>query len=75
METLNTNNDMPHAQLLQLAVNVVQWTFICIVGIAASELPEYKENIEQVAWTVLSMSAGTVVSYFIKKLLNRKRKK
>ena len=52
-----------------MKIEVVQWAFILFVGVAAST-QAYGDELLRIVVTIVSMSLGTVVSFFIKKWLN-----
>lgn len=56
-------------------IEIFQWIGIITIGLFTSIVPQYADGIAQILWTTLSMAVATVASFFIKKLLNRKRNK
>lgn len=56
-------------------IELVQWPGILSVGFFTSVLPEYKDGLTHLFWTVLSMAVATIVSHYLKRWLNRREKK
>ena len=62
-------------QIGDLLINAIQWSWIFGVGLFAATQVKFEDDLYNIAVTVISMAAGTVVSYYLKKLLNRKNNK
>lgn len=54
--------------------SIIQWSWIMFTGLLANTF-DYTADAYRLVVTVISMVAGTVVSHYLKKLLNRKKDK
>lgn len=51
-------------------IDFLQWTFILGIGATVNTF-DYQEDIHGVLVTIIGMAAGTLISHFIKKWLNK----
>ena len=62
-------NTMP----FNTAINLMQWAWIGLVGLFTSTVFEYKDDLQKILVTVISMVLGTIASYYVKRYLNKKK--
>lgn len=56
-----------------LLIEVLQWSGIFLVGLITATRSSFKDDIHRIVVTVVAMALGTLVSYFIKKWLNKRK--
>lgn len=56
-------------------IELIQWFWILVIGLFTSIVPQYQEGLFRVLWTVLSMAIGTIVSFYIKRWLNKRKER
>ncbi len=56
-------------------VTSVQWLWIVSVGFFTSTQISYQDDLHKIVITTLSMVVGTVMSFIVKKLLNKFKNK
>jgi uncharacterized membrane protein YwzB len=54
-------------------IEILQWAGILFIGFVTATQNTFKDDIHRIVVTIVSMALGTLVSYFIKKWLNRKK--
>ena len=55
-------------------IDFVQWTFIISVGTAINTF-SYQEDAHRIIITIIGMAAGTIISHYIRKWLNKPNSK
>ena len=55
-------------------IEIGQWLWILVVGFFTSTQIDFANDLYRLVFTIVSMTLGTVVSYFVKKWLNRRKK-
>lgn len=61
-------------KIMYMAIEVMQWIWIVLVGLITSTQIDFANDLYRLVFTIVSMTLGTIVSYFVKKWLNRKKK-
>lgn len=56
-----------------LLIEVLQWSGIFLVGLITVTRSSFKDDIHRIVVTIVAMALGTLVSYFIKKWLNKRK--
>lgn len=56
-----------------VAIELFQWIGIMVVGFITATKGDFKDDIHRIVVTIVSMALGTLVSYYIKKMLNQKK--
>jgi hypothetical protein len=56
-----------------LLVEVLQWFGIFLVGFLTVTRTSFKDDIHRIVVTIVAMALGTLVSYFVKKWLNKRK--
>lgn len=54
-------------------IEIFQWVWILLIGFITSVNFNYSDILSKVVVTTLSMGVGTIVSFYIKKYLNKKK--